>query len=119
MSISWMDYKGKKILYVDHRGSKSQDELLQTLELQEKYCRESPDKLLILYDYRDVYVDPKFMERAKKLGKEVLNAKTERSAILGVTGIRKILLDADIKFSGDNVVIFDSEPKAKEYLVNG
>jgi hypothetical protein len=34
-------------------------------------------------------------------------------------GIRKILLDAYIRFSGEQVVIFDSEEKAKEYLVNG
>jgi len=57
------------------------------------------------------------MERSKQLGAEVFKVKTEKGAVLGVTGIKKVLLNAYNMVAGEKLRAFDSEEEAKEYLV--
>jgi hypothetical protein len=60
----------------------------------------------------------KIVEEVKVLGQEVFKEKTIKSAVLGVTGIKKILLVVYSKFSKDDVVAFDRYEDALEYLVS-
>ena len=118
MPVSYITYKGKQILYVDYRNMVKQDELMQNLELQVKIFKESPGKILSLADMRGAIVNNEFMNKIKKYGKEVFSKKTEKAAILGITGVKKVLLTAYNKFSGDSLVVFDSEEEAKEFLIS-
>ena len=42
-----------------------------------------------------------------------------RHAIIGVTGIQKILARAVARFSGEELVLFDDIDEAKDWLVSG
>jgi hypothetical protein len=117
MPASWIEYKEKKILYVDFRDIKDQKKLVETLYDGEKLLRASVLKVPILADYRSAIVGREFMGAVKKLGKEVIKDKSKKLAILGVTDIKKLLLQGYNRFTGDNLIPFNDEISAKEYLI--
>jgi hypothetical protein len=78
-------------------------------------CQES--QLLQLVDFRDTIGSEKVMQELKS--KEALEAmkKVSKTAVIGITGIKKILLNAYNKLTGKNIRAFDSLEAAKEYLI--
>ncbi|GAK51184.1 hypothetical protein U14_02426 [Candidatus Moduliflexus flocculans] len=118
MSATWIQYKGKRIIYADYRGLKG-NELIAALDSEAKLAQEAPGKVLILDDFTGSVADSAFMEYAKKVGKEIVEPKTEKCAILGVEGMKKVLLNAYNWFTGAGTHqrVFDSELAAKEWLV--
>ena len=58
-----------------------------------------------------------FMQRAKQLGKEIFDSRTSKSAVLGVTGIKKILLNGYNMIVKNKLEPFDTKEEALEYLV--
>lgn len=117
MPVSWIEHKGKKILYFDNRGFDSPDTFLPNLETLKEEVIAADGGILILSDFRDTTVPTAFMTRVKKYGKEIFNAKFAKHAIIGITGLKKALATAYITFSGDKMVLYPSEEEAKDYLV--
>ena len=118
MAVTFIEYKGKTIVYADYRGLKKEQQMLEVLDELGMVGRKAKDKILLLQDYRDTYLTKDFMVKVKTLGKELALTKINKHAMLGITGMKKILLRAYVGFSGDTVRIFDLEEQAKEYLVS-
>ncbi len=116
MPVQWIDYKGHKILYADYRGLVSEEKMLENLKAEEEFYRTITTKVLSLNDYRDTYVSNNFINKVTELGK-INKDKNLRSAILGISGMKKLLLNTFSMVSGMPVRSFDSETDAKEYLV--
>jgi hypothetical protein len=57
------------------------------------------------------------MERLQVLGKEVIERKTKKGALIGVMGIKKLLLKGYNIFTGGSLKAFNNEESALEYLV--
>lgn len=116
MPVTWIEHKGKKILHTDYRNVTDEGEILALLKEATNIIRETPGKIRFLADFRNTNVPSNFMTEVKKNGKNLFKEKAERHAILGVTGIKKVLLKAYVVFSGENIKPFDSEKDAKDYL---
>ncbi len=118
MGVSWMEYKGKKILYVDYRGAKTAADSLPILHEAIEIERNSQGCLLILQNYTGTYANQEFFEEIKVLGKEV-QSKVLRNAVVGFDPIKRILLSGYILFTGDKTIkTFDAEEAAKKWLVS-
>lgn len=118
MGPEWIEFKGKKILYIDYRGVKDKDVSLSILRKTVEIERKSCGNLLILQNFEGTYANKEFMEEIKKLGKEVKD-KVKKNALVGITGIKKILLRAYIAFSGEkDIKTFNTEEDAKEWLIS-
>ena len=118
MEVKWIEYKGKKILYVEYRGAQNEDEMLKILHEFAGILRESKDKILSIGDFTDTFASDGFMKELKKLGKEILNAKTEKGALLGISGIKKIFYRAYLRFTGvTNLALFETVDQANEWLI--
>jgi hypothetical protein len=117
MATEFIQYKGKKILYGDYRGIKDQKDMLKTLELASKLMKETPGKFLLLTDLTDCVIGKEFFRNAKELGADVIKDKAEKHAIIGVTGMKGIVVKGYAAVSKDNIKVFDSETEAKEYLI--
>ncbi|MFN8672327.1 MAG: hypothetical protein U0457_09670 [Candidatus Sericytochromatia bacterium] len=118
MPISWIEYKNKKIVYSDYRNQKGEEAIKTLYEERDFFLKlKDGDKVLVLSDFRGAYGSNEFMEISKKLGKEVFAPKTIKSAILGIEGVKKVLLKAYVFFTGENLKPFDSEELAKEWLI--
>ncbi len=114
---SWIDHKGKKILYVDYRGLKTTKELIQTLD--ESIIEEiaSPTKVRVLANFEGSLGSIEYMQHLKKVGKELGLPKVQKTAVLGIIGVKEILLRSYISFSGDkNIRTFDTEAEALDWL---
>lgn len=115
MPVSWITYKGKEILLIDYRGL-SLDESFETLGQVGKMVAEKDEKVLILADVRDSYTSPEFMTRLKETGKQI-KPMTQKQAIVGITGLKGILLDAYNRFTESASKTFSTQEEAKEWLV--
>lgn len=116
MAISWIEYKGTKILYTDYRGL-NVEQMVKQLDETASMMSKLAAKVNTLANFEGVGVPPEFMKRAKELGKSHFEPKTAKSAILGIDGLKALLLKAYNTFTGATMQPFPSEAAAKEYLV--
>jgi hypothetical protein len=117
MSVRWINHKGKKILYVDYRGQTTNEEHFRTLEKQAEIMSSLKTQCLVLTNYEGTRATPEYMHRVRELGRDVFDKKFRRGAVLGITGLKRIILKGYISFTGHKIRAFDSEAKAIEWLV--
>ncbi|MBN1181394.1 MAG: hypothetical protein JXB49_03840 [Bacteroidales bacterium] len=115
-SYSLITYKGKEILYVDYRETKSEQEMIDILESTGQFLLDNNIPRRILSNISGTYVLSSFMKRAKELGKKTQHL-TPKEAIVGIIGPKKTLLKIYNLFTGVELMPFDNEEDAKEYLV--
>lgn len=113
--VKWIEHNGKRILYADFSGLQGQPGM-DVLERVARDAAASPEKVLILYNFQDAAANRAWMSRVKQLGKEVFDAKVEKAAALGVSGIKVILLESYEKFTGRTLKTFKTEAEALEWL---
>ena len=116
MSIEWIEHKGKKILYINYTGLSPKEELDQIEKATKMLVETNKKDNLTLSDLRGALVDQDFMESSKEHGK-ISRQYTKKAAVLGVEGIRKILLRAVNSFSGNPREPFSTMEEASDWLV--
>ncbi len=117
MGLSYINHKGKKIMYVDYTHCKNPKEMIEVLnEVRREYER-TTETFVAIADFRGNFGSSEFMKEANKLGKDILDKRTLKTAVLGVTGIKKILLNAYNAIVSNKLVAFDTREEALEYLV--
>ena len=111
-----IEHKGKVINYVDYRGM-DLEAMLETLDEAEKKSleRNTPGGL-VLINISGVYAVQEFIQRAKEVGKTT-GPLTAKSAIVGIVGVKKILLNTYNLLSRAYTRAFDTEESAKDWLV--
>lgn len=123
--VIWQKHKNKEILIGDYSNITSQEEYIKTIkqatarsikDIKTKY--ENPDHaVLMLIDIRDSVIGTEtlsvFKENAKKI-----KPYMKKVAVLGIHGVRKILLESVVWFSGLDAKPFDSLEDAKDWLVS-
>lgn len=118
MKIEHIVHNDKKIVVINWFECKNQDEMIQLLKDVNIEFRRSGENILTLEDYTNIFVSNKFMMAAKKLGKEVLAKKRAKGAILGITGVKKVLLNSYNHFTEDKLIPFNTKQEALDYLVS-
>ena len=112
---SIISYKGKEISYFDYRGL-SLEEILKTIDNAVVKSLAENKARLQLTNLTGIYAVPEFMDRVKEAGKKTRHLTT-KSAVVGITGAKRILVTTYNLFTGVNLKIFDDEESAKEWLV--
>jgi hypothetical protein len=111
------DYKGCKIIFLDlngvaPEGIKSRVELAKTLIFASQ-----PNSVLILTDFRDMRYDKERTDYAKQVSIDI-KPFVKKSALLGIEGLKKIILNSIIAFSGrTNMKPFAEVKDALEWLI--
>lgn len=118
MATTWIEHKGKPILFTDFIDCKTEQEMIANLQAAADIYESSPIKILGLYDLSGTTVTDGYMLKAKELAETVFNQKREKSAIIGVTGIKRVLLDAYNNKANNGLKSFDTRDEALEYLVS-
>lgn len=115
--VKWVEHKDKKILYVDYRGQKTTEEMIGTVEESTRIEAESPTKVLVLVNYENSAASIEYMARVKELGKEIRTQKVLKTALLGITGLKMVLYQGYIRFTGETTLkIFTDETAALDWL---
>ena len=117
--VKWIEAKGKKILSMDYSGLKTTNELTEVLDAAIKETRPLPAGFLGLSNFADSSISSEFMDKINKAGKEVFLEKTDKAAVLGVTGVKSVLFQAYLRFTGAKTTrTFNSQDEAIAYLVS-
>ena len=112
---SVITYKGKEISYIDYRGMKL-EEIIKLIDEMEKRALQENKRRLQLTNLEGVFAVPEFMNRVKEAGKKTRHL-TIKSAVVGVSGTKRLLVNTYNLFTGANMKAFDDEASAKEWLV--
>jgi hypothetical protein len=114
--VSFVSHRSKQVLVLDFSHISVAD-LLRLLPDAAALIRAQPaHSLLILTDVTDAAFDVQVTQALKDFtvgNKSYVKA----SAVVGVTGLKKIVYDAVMKFSGRTMPIFETIDKAKDWLV--
>jgi len=117
MSVSFIHYKGKKILFADYSNCKTPQDTIAVLELTRNAYLSSNEMFLALNNFSNAPSNTEYMELAKKYAKEYFDTRNIKEACFGITGIKSILLSAYNLVVKNKILNFNSREEALEYLV--
>jgi hypothetical protein len=118
MRSKWIEHKGKKIFFQDFSNLYYDTEAVkQELEqVQAEVLSHPKDSLLVLSDFRGTNITSELMPIMNES-----SAKTKdhvhKTAVLGVTGIKRALADLLTSFTGQKLKYFNTEYAAKDWLI--
>ena len=115
--VKFINHKGKKIFLMDFSYTKI-EEIMAAIEEAKKTIKKHPENSLLgLVDVRFSAFDNELFTALKDL------ASSDRpymkvTAVVGVTGLKKLVFMAVRRFTGrKNLVMFDRMENAKDWLV--
>jgi hypothetical protein len=115
--MSWIDYKGKEILYDDYSGLTG-DEMAKLIPVITHLTFESGKKdILLIVDVSNGYANKAAVSQFGESGNISKHLLT-KTAVLGITGVKKILLNVVNTITSLNAKPFSSAEEAKEYLIS-
>ena len=115
--FKWIEYEGVKILLNDYTNLTGEN-FIETLEiLTEHFLTQQKKEILLLLDVRNSYSNKEIIE-ALNIASKRIKPLVKKSAVLGVTGVKKILLTVVNKVSDLGAKPFNTEDEAKEWLVS-
>ncbi len=118
MKSQWITYNGKRMLYCDYTNIPVADLATLKAELQyveELICTEPEKSVLSITDVRGSVASVEAVDLMKKAA--VSTGKyVHRQAVVGVTGLKKVLFDAIVRISGQDAKTFDDLEQAKAWL---
>lgn len=114
--VKFINHKGKKILLMDFTYSKP-EEMLEAIEETKKIVRKYPEKSILgLVDVRYSPFDAELSDALKELAAHD-RPYIKVSAIVGVTGLKKLAYMAMLRFTGrKNILMFNKIETAKDWL---
>lgn len=115
--VSWIEYKGERILYTDYSNA-TPEEIISTVNESVAVLFEQEKKsVLQIVDVSNASYDLKSWQTLRQRAKET-EPYTKASAVLGVEGPKKHLLTVTKMVSKRNIKAFDNIDDAKDWLIS-
>jgi hypothetical protein len=118
MRSKWIEYRSKKIFYQDFSNLfYNAAQVKQELEEVQVFVKaEPPQSALVLSDFRNTNIGRDLLP-VMNAASAATKANVKRTAVLGVTGIKRTLADMLVQITGQPLKYFDDELTAKEWLI--
>lgn len=113
--VQFIQHKGKKILHINFADCKA-DEVLTVIDQSKAVIRtQALQSVFTLTDVTNTAFNSKVSDALKEF---VVHNKpyVVAAAVVGVTGLKQIIYNAVMKFSGRKLTAFDSLAEAKDWL---
>ena len=113
--VQFIQHKGKKILHLNFADCTT-DEVLQVIEMSKAVIRtQSPRSVLTLTDVTDTAFNSAVSDAMKEF---VIHNKPYviAAGVVGVTGLKQIIYNAVMRFSGRKLTAFNTLAEAKDWL---
>lgn len=115
--IQFIHHKGKQILHLDFTHAKA-DEVIVIINQAKPVIAAQPVKSIrTLTDVTDMSFNTKATEALKEFASHNKPFVTA-AAVVGIAGLKQIIYNAVVKFSGRNLIAFDSSAQAKDWLAS-
>lgn len=115
MPVSFITHQDKKIFFIDYSGLKKKEDMMLTLQQAVAMAKESDEPLRTLIDMSNASGSQEWMEESKKQG-QAIKDKAMKTAIIGVSGVKKVLLIGYNAVVGGRVKPFNTKEEALNYL---
>ncbi|MCI0553931.1 MAG: STAS/SEC14 domain-containing protein [Anaerolineae bacterium] len=118
MRSQWIEHKGKKIFYQDFAQNFYNSAAVKTEldEVQKIVTASPPNSVLVLSDFRDTSIAGDLLS-AMNAASRATKTHVRKTAVLGVTGVKRQLADLLTKLTGQPLKYFDDVEAAKNWLV--
>ena len=118
MRSNWIEHKGKKIFYQDFSKNfyNSASVKAELAEVQGIIKAQPLHSTLVLSDFRDTNVGSDLLP-AMNTASAATKAHVHKTAVLGVTGMKRKLADLLTLLTGQPLKYFDDIETAKNWLV--
>jgi hypothetical protein len=118
MHSTWIEHRGKKIFYQDfsknfYNAAAVKAELA---EVQKVVTAQPKNSVLVLSDFRDTSVGNELLS-SMNAASAATKAYVRKTAVLGVTGVKRTLADLLTALTGQPLKYFDDMETAKNWLV--
>ncbi|MBN1799738.1 MAG: hypothetical protein JW822_14270 [Spirochaetales bacterium] len=113
--IYWLKYGEKKILYCDYSNIDTQ-EILKLFTKSNNVVLNSKEKILMLTDFSDVKIDKVIIQRLKDAEARAVAKKVGKTAVLGISGIKRQILNFYNATTGSNAKAFSNRKDALRWL---
>jgi hypothetical protein len=114
--IRIIHYKNKKIFYTDYRGLVEDEEIETFINEIIQYQLKLNLATLQLTNVEGVFFTPRIMKSIEKAA-PILKDFIIKDAIVGITGIKRILFQFYNTIIGGNARAFQTEEEAMEWLI--
>lgn len=113
--VTFIEHKGKRILHLNFTNARA-DEVVQIISAAKTVIAAQPEQSLrTLTDVTDLKFNADAAEAMKEFAKHN-KPYVAAAAVVGVTGLKQIIYNAVVRFTGRNLVAFDSSGQAKDWL---
>lgn len=113
----FITHKGERVLYVDFSNLQDKDEILTTIEQAKPIIAQQPEhSLLVLTCVQDTRSDGPVSQAMKEFAAHN-KPYVKASAVVGVSTVQRVILEAVRLFARRDLHAFESLPAAKEWLV--
>ncbi|MDP2807009.1 MAG: hypothetical protein Q8O74_02590 [bacterium] len=114
--VEYLMHKGAQILVLDVSNTKSVDENIAAFqEAQKIISKEPPKSVRLLTDVTQAHYTPQAVDALKEFSK-ASTPYIKASAAIGVSGIKRIIVQSLIKLTGRHIEIFEDREKALDWL---
>lgn len=115
MSAEWIEYKGKKMIYINYVGMDKAEMSDMVKKATQLILDAKSDEVLSLSNVTGCFFDKDLMDLIKAQGAISL-PHCKKAAVVGVTGIKSVFLSAANAIWPKSRKPFDTVEEAKEYL---
>ena len=114
--VTFISHKGKDIIFTDLSQTASSAQQIDILNQAEKLISTQPPKsVLSLIDYTGARYDLTSVEAQKNFSAAV-TPHMKASAVLGIGGLKQVILRSIVRITGRNIKTFDDNEAAKDWL---
>jgi len=115
--MKWLTHKGKNILYEDYTNLTG-EQIAQLVPAITKLTEEKDYKdILLLLDFSNSFANKEATNAFGESGK-ISKERLIKTALLGITGVKKVLLSFVNRVSKVDAKPFSSEEEAKDWLIS-
>lgn len=118
MSVELITHNGRTVVFGDFTACNNKEKMINKLHELEDLMRRQPGKVLYLADLNKTHGSIEFMNAAKDVAKRTFDSKVEKAALLGITGMKKVLLNGFNAVSKHKFLAFDTKERALEFLTS-
>jgi Holliday junction resolvasome RuvABC endonuclease subunit len=116
MKSGWETYKGKRIFRGRYANLTLEEIRAEVVAVEKEMVQQPLDSVLLLVDTAGTDASPEALRHFKNVA---LHSEeyVHKAAVLGVTGVKRMILEIIVRFSGMNLIPFSDEQEAKDWLV--
>ena len=116
MPVQIIEHKGKEIIFVDHKGLQG-SEMIDCFKEASREILARKGSALSLADFSGANLTKDFIEYLKTEEVKEITGGVKKEAIIGVSGIKKMVYNIYSALSGSTARVFNTIEEAKDYLV--